>query len=65
MGVPVLKRKKEYKDHLNEKMADWQILNTGFDQDQFNVSDLSSGMYFINVKGLESETSKKQFVIVK
>ena len=40
-------------------------LYEGFNQVPFDVSDLASGMYFINVEGLVAEDAKKQFVIVK
>ncbi|MEZ4934399.1 MAG: DUF4331 family protein [Saprospiraceae bacterium] len=40
-------------------------LNAGFNQVQFNISDLSSGMYFIQVEGLDVEMGQQRFVVVK
>ena len=40
-------------------------LSAGFNRMDFNVSDLSSGIYFIKVEGLDMESGKKRFVVVK
>lgn len=39
--------------------------NEGFNQLQLDVSSLNSGMYFVKVEGLDSETAKKRFIVVK
>lgn len=40
-------------------------LSTGFNQFQFDISNLNSGMYFVKVEGLAAENSQKRFSIVK
>ncbi len=40
-------------------------LSAGFNRMDFNVSDFSSGMYFIKVEGLDIGSGKKRFVVVK
>jgi uncharacterized repeat protein (TIGR01451 family) len=42
-----------------------QNLNAGFNKIQFDISSLPAGMYFVRVDGLNTDTAKKRFVVVR